>query len=173
MMSHWQFRPFRINALQTTVAAIGNNVATTSATTITAGNGVVVTPASMQNITVGRWLNFNGGTGSPEDVQVLSVTATTFTANFVNNHSGAYVISSSRTVDLGHLTVNQAGTSIVITLYDGHPNAWVAGTSIAVISPNVSEPTRSFDIRCNRGLFYTVTGTTAGDYTVTYHDRSA
>lgn len=170
---HWQFRPFRINALQATVTPIGNNVATTSATTITAGNGVVVTPASMSNITVGRWLNFNGGTGSPEDVQVLAVTSTTFTANFVNNHSGAYLISSQRTVDLGHLTVNQAGTSIVLTLYDGHPNAWVPGTVIAAITPNVSEPTRSFDVRCNRGLFYTCTGTTAGDYTVTYHDRSA
>jgi hypothetical protein len=168
-----EFRPFRINALQATAAPIGNNVATTSATTITAGSNVVVTPASMANITVGRYLNFNGGTGSPEDVLVKAVTSTTFTADFVNNHSGAYVISSSRTVDLGHLTVNQAGTSIVITLYDGHPGAWVAGQAIAAISPNVSEPTRSYDIRCNRGLFYIVTGTTAGDYTVTYHDRLA
>ncbi len=172
-MPHREFRPFRINALQATAAAIGNNVATTAPTTITAGNGVVVTPASMNNITVGRMLNFNGGTGSPEDVQVLSVTSTTFTANFVNNHSGAYVISSSRTVDLGHFTVNQAGSSILITLYDGHPSAWVAGTVIGVISPNVSEPTREFMVRCNRGLFYVVSGTTAGDYTVTYHDRLA
>lgn len=173
MPEQWQYRPFRINALQSTVTPIGNNVATTSATTITAGNNMVVTPASMSNITVGRWFNFNGGTGSPEDVQVISVTSTTFTANFVNNHSGAYLISSSRTVDLGHLTVNQAGSSITITLYDGHPSAWVAGQAIAVITPNTSEPTRSFNVRCNRGLFYIATGTTIGDYTVSYHDRSA
>lgn len=170
---HWEFRPFRINALQSTVTPIGNNVATTAPTTITAGNGVIVTPASMNNIVPGRWLNFNGGTGSPEDVQVISTTLTTFTANFVNNHSGAYVISSQRTVDLGAVIVNQAGSSILITLYDGHPNAWVPGATIDVISPNVSEPTREYMVRCNRGLFYTATGTTIGDYSVTYHDRSA
>lgn len=172
-MPDWQYRPFRINALQSTVTPIGNNVATTAPTTITAGNGVVVTPASMANITVGRWLNFNGGTGSPEDVQVLAVTSTTFTANFQNNHSGAYVISSQRAVDLGMLVVNQAGSGITVTLYDGHPNAWVPGTVIAAVSPNVSEPTREFKIRCNRGLFYTATGSTIGDYTISYHDRSA
>ena len=172
-MPGWQYRPFRINALQATAAAIGNNVATTAPTTITAGNSVVVTPASMKNITVGRWLNFNGGTGAAEDIQVISVTTTTFTANFANNHSGAYVISSSQTVDIGKLVINQAGSSITITLYDVHPNAWVPGTAFAVITPNVSEPTREYDARINRGLFYTVAGTTPGDYTVTYHDRSA
>lgn len=172
-MPDWQYRPFRISAVTTAPVAIGNNVATTAPTTITAGNGVIVTPASMQNITVGRWLNFNGGTGTAEDVQVLSVTSTTFTANFVNNHSGAYVISSQRTVDIGTLEVNQPGTSITITLYDGHPSASPAGTAFAVITPNVSEPTRNYFDRCNRGLFYTATGSAIGDYTVNYHDRSA
>jgi hypothetical protein len=171
-MSHYQYRPFRIAATQATAAAIGNNVATTSSTTITAGNGVVVTPASMQNITVGRWLNFNGGTGSPEDVQVLSVTSSTFTANFVNNHSGGYTISSQRTVDIGTLEINQPGTAVTITLYDGHPNASPAGVVFAVIVPSTSEATRHYHTRCNRGLFYTCTGT-VGDYTVTYHDRTA
>lgn len=171
-MSHWQYRPFHISSTQATAAAIGNNVATTSSTTITAGNGVVVTPASMQNITVGRWLNFSGGTGSAEDVQVLSVTGTTFTANFVNNHSGAYVISSQRTVDIGSLEVNQPGSGVTITLYDGHPSATPAGTAFAVIVPAVSDPTRNYHSRCNRGLFYTVSGT-PGDYTVNYHDRTA
>ena len=72
-MSHWQYRPFHITATQATATAIGNNVATTSSTTITAGPGVVVTPASMANITVGRWLNFSGGTGTFEDVLVKSI----------------------------------------------------------------------------------------------------
>ena len=171
-MSHYQYRPFRITATQATAAAIGNNVATTSSTTITAGNGVVVTPDSMQNITAGRWLNFNGGTGSAEDVQVLSVTSTTFTANFVNNHSGAYTISSQRTVDLGEVVVNDPGTSVVLTLYDGNPNAWAAGTAIAVIKPAAGDDTKIFKLRCNQGLFYTLSGT-PGDITVTYHDRTA
>jgi hypothetical protein len=128
----------------------------------------------MQNITVGRRLDFNGGTGSPEDVQVTAVTATTFTANFQNNHSGNYTISSSRTVDLGEFVVNTLGSSDTITLYDGHPSATLPGTAIAVIEPASGQPTRLFDVRCNQGLFYTATTTgTFGDYTVTYHDRSA
>ena len=171
-MSHWQYRPFRIASTQATAAAIGNNVATTSSTTITAGNGVVVTPASMQNITVGRWLNFNGGTGSPEDVQVLSVTSTTFTANFVNNHSGGYTISSQRTVDLGDVVINDPGTSVVLTLYDGNPNSWAGGTVIGVIKPASGNDNKIAKGRCNFGLFYTCSGT-PGDITIWYHDRTA
>jgi hypothetical protein len=172
MPDQWQFRPFHITATQATAAAIGNNVATTSATTIVAGNGVVVIPASMANITVGRMLNFNGGTGAAEDALVKSVTSTTFTADFVNNHSGGYTISSQRVVDIGHAIIGQAGTGVVITLYDGHPSASPAGTAFSVISPNAGEPTREYNARCNRGLFYTLSGT-PGDYTVTFHDRSA
>lgn len=171
-MSHWQYRPFRISATQSTAAAIGNNVATSAPTTITAGNGVVVTPASMNNITVGRWLNFNGGTGAAEDVQVISVTSTTFTANFVNNHSGAYVISSQRTVDLGDVIINDPGTSVVLTLYDGNPNSEVSGAAIAVVKPASGNDTKLYKGRCNQGLFFTCSGT-MGDITVMYHDRSA
>ena len=173
-MHNWQYRPFTINATQSTPAAIGNNVATTSTTTITAGNGVVVTPASMNNITVGRWLNFNGGTGSAEDVQVLSIDtgAGTFTANFVNNHSGGYTISSQRTVDLEDVVIGDPGTSMVVTLYDGHPNSWVGGTEITTIKPATGEDTKFHKGRINRGLFYTCSGT-PGDVTVWFHDRSA
>lgn len=171
MTDAWQYLPFHISAVAASAVAIGDNVATTAPTTITAGNGVVVTPASMANIRPGRWLNFNGGTGTAEDVQVISTTATTFTANFVNNHSAAYVISSQRVVDAGALIVNNAGTAVVITLYNGHPNAAVAGTAFAVVSPNVSEPTREYMVACTRGLFYTLSGT-PGDFTMTYHNRS-
>lgn len=171
-MSRWQFRPFHIAATQATAAAIGNNVATTSSTTITAGSNVVVTPAAMDNITVGRWLNFSGGTGTFEDVQVKAVTSSTFTADFVNNHSGSYTISSQRTVDLWEFDVNDPGTSMVVTLYDGNPNATPAGTEIAVIKPAAGDDTRIFKVRCNRGLFYECSGT-PGDVTVTYHDRTA
>jgi len=171
-MSHWQYRPFHINSTTTAPVAIGNNVATTSVTTITAGSNVVVTPVSMANITVGRWLNFSGGTGTFEDVLVKSVTDTTFTADFVNNHSGGYTISSQRTVDIGDVVVNDPGTSVVLTLYDGNPNATPAGTAIAVIKPASGNDTKIDKGRINRGLFYTLSGT-PGDVTIWYHDRSA
>lgn len=171
-MSHWQYRPSHITAVQSTAAAIGNNVATTSVTTITAGSNVVVTPADMTNITPGRWLNFSGGTGTFEDVLVKSVTSSTFTADFVNNHSGGYVISSQRTVDIGDVVVNDPGTSVVLTLYDGNPNATPAGTAIAVIKPASGNDTKIDKGRINRGLFYTLSGT-PGDFTVWFHDRSA
>lgn len=168
----YQYRPFHIAATQATAAAIGNNVATTAPTVITAGPGVVVTPASMNNITVGRWLNFSGGTGTFEDVLVTAVTASTFTADFVNNHSGGYTISSQRTVDIGDVTVNDPGSSVVLTLYDGNPNATPAGTAFAVIKPTSDNDTKIYKGRINRGLFYTCSGT-PGDVTVSYHDRTA
>ncbi len=171
MTDAWQYLPFHISATTSAPVAIGDNVATTAPTTIVAGSGVVVTPASMANIRSGRWLNFNGGTGTAEDVQVLSITATTFTANFANGHSGAYVISSQRTVDIGALVINNAGTGVTITLYNGHPNAWVAGTVFAVVIPGAGEPTREYMSICTRGLFYTLSGT-PGDFTVSYHNRS-
>jgi hypothetical protein len=171
---HWQYRPFHINATQATAAAIGNNVATTSSTTITAGSNVVVTPASMNNIVAGRYLNFSGGTGTFEDVLVKSVDtgAGTFTADFVNNHSGGYTISSQRTVDLGDIEIGDPGTSMVVTLYDGNPNATPAGTAIGVIKPAAGNDNKFFKGRINRGLFYACSGT-LGDITVMYHDRSA
>lgn len=171
-MSHWQYRPFHISATQATAAAIGNNVATTSSTTITAGPGVVVTPASMNNITVGRWLNFSGGTGTFEDILVTAVGASTFTADFVNSHSGGYTISSQRTVDIGDVVVNDPGTTVVLTLYDGNPSATPAGVAIAVIKPAPGNDTKIDKGRLNRGLFYTLSGT-PGDITIWYHDRSA
>jgi hypothetical protein len=169
---HWQYRPQRISQAGNAVP-VGNNVSTTAADIITPGT-FTVTPLSMQNITVGRLLNFNGGTGTAEDVQVLSVTATTFTAVFAQSHSGGYVISSQRTVDIGEFTVNTLGVGVTITLYDGHPSAFPTGAPFAVITPNAGEPTRIFKTRINRGLFYTATSTGVfGDYTVTFHDRSA
>src|SRR5256885_13768992 len=111
-----QYRPLHITATGTGVP-VGNNVATTAPTTITAGADRVVTPASMANITVGRWLNFAGGTGTAEDVVVQTVTATTFTADFVNGHSGAYTISSQRTADPGHFVVNAPDTPVTAPLY--------------------------------------------------------
>lgn len=159
---------FHINATIATAVAVGRNVATTSATTISAGNNVVVTPASMANIEVGMYLNFNGGAGTTEDVQVLSVTGTTFTANFVNGHSGAYTISSYRPTFLKDVIVGSAGTSVTITLYDGHPSARISKV-ISAIQPVSTRGDYPFVLRVEHGLFVTVSGT-PGDYTLQYID---
>lgn len=74
---------------------------TTSATTVVAGVNTV-TPASMASIYVGSRLQFSGGTGATEVVLVTSVTATTFTANFANGHSGAYTIAIAELAFVNH-----------------------------------------------------------------------
>jgi hypothetical protein len=79
-----------------TAVPVGNSVGTTAPTTITAGSVQTITPASMLNISQGMMLNFAGGVGTAEDVQVISITSTTFNAFFANAHSGAYTISSHR-----------------------------------------------------------------------------
>ena len=74
---------------------------TTSSTTVVAGVNTV-TPASMASIYVGSRLQFSGGTGATEVVLVTAVTATTFTANFVNGHSGAYTIAIAELAFVNH-----------------------------------------------------------------------
>lgn len=154
-----------------TLAPVGLAVSTTSATSITAGNNVVVTPASMSNITPGMILNIANGTGSAEDITVISTTATTFTANFVYSHSGAYTIISRRGTDVGHMVINTAG-SATLTLYNGHPSTLPdAGAAFAVIDVSSISP-REYNCTCNKGLFYTLSASTP-DLTLTYIDHPA
>lgn len=163
-----EYKSLRVNATGT-VVPVGNCVSTTAPTTITAGNGVVVTPASMSHIVQGILLNFANGTGTAEDVIVLSVTSTTFTANFVNGHSGAYNITSRKGISLGSVVINKAGTGDTITLYDGSPNLLPdAGTAFAVITPAFG--TLTYHGSYDKGLFYTVAGT-PGEYTINYLDQ--
>lgn len=164
----YSYRPLHITATGTNVA-VGKQVATTAPTTIVAGSGVVVTPASMANIISGMILNFAGGTGSAEDIQVISTTATTFTANFVNGHSGAYNITSRRPIDIGTLVVGAAGSGVTITLYNGSQNLGTPGAAFAVITP-VAGATYQFFNEVEFGLFYTLAGT-PGDYTLGYLDH--
>lgn len=164
-----EHQPLHVTTTGTTVP-VGKAVSTTSSTTIAAGSNVVVTPASMNNIEVGMMLNFANGTGTAEDVKVKSVTATTFTADFVNNHSGAYTIISRRGAFLGRLVVNAAGTGVTITLYNGHPSVLPdAGAAFAVVTPAAGS-TLIFDCAVDKGLFYTLAGT-PGDYTLTFLDQ--
>lgn len=62
-------------------------VSTTIAASISAGAGVVVTPASMAGIAAGINLTI-GPPGTVETVAVTAITDTTFTATFANAHTG-------------------------------------------------------------------------------------
>ena len=86
-------------------------VNTTSATTVVAGINTV-TPASMANIQLNSFLVFSGGTGATETVVVTAVTPTTFTANFVNGHSGAYTIQSAPLATVTYSTTTSATTVV-------------------------------------------------------------
>lgn len=170
----FEYVPLHITATGTTVP-VGLCVSTTSSTTITAGNSVVVTPVSMSNIVSGMILNIANGTGTAEDVVVSSVTSTTFTTNFANNHSGAYTIISRRGVNLGKVVVNTAGSLGTLTLYNGHPSVLPdAGSAFAVIDCSEVTPF-DYECSCNKGLFYTLAvggGGTAPDLTLTYLDHA-
>ena len=169
-----QWKMQRINSLSgATPLPVGRCVNTTIAAALTAGSGVVITPASMANITAGKWLTIvNGSTW--EQVQVLSVTSTTFTVNLVNSYGTASNLYSVDGVWLGGVHVNQPGTTVTLTLYNGLPGMLPkAGAVVAAVTIS-SDPVgldewkgANFD----QGLFYTLTGTTAGDYTLLYLDQ--
>lgn len=150
--------------------AVGRFQVQTTASTATAGGGAAtaVTPASMVNINVGDWLEIFGGTGASERVQVTAKTATTFTANFANAHSGTYNITTRHKTYLGTICINKVGTGDTITLYDGNPNWTIQpGTAFAVITPVAGY--LDYHVECLYGLYYTVAGT-AGDYTIAFLD---
>jgi hypothetical protein len=80
-------------------------------------------------------------------------------------------IASNGTVTLksgaGHLhtlVVNAAGSSETITIYD---NTSASGTIIAIMTPPAAG-TYMFDVAFNTGLTIVTSGTTAGDYTVSW-----
>ena len=126
---YWALRQWRGGALV-------QQVSTTSATTITAGS-MAVTPASMTNISVGQLLTLSGGTGATETVTVTSVVpGVSFTATFVNGHSGAYLIQSANLA-----SINYNATSVTETAYKPHqlpdPTNNIAVISTAVLPGDV------------------------------------
>lgn len=167
-----EYQPLHITTTGTTVA-VGLCVATTGPA-IAAGTNVVVTPTALGNIASGMMLNIADGANT-ENVRVKGInpTAGTFTADFQFSHSAnAYSILSRRGTDLGKLVINQPGSGVTITLYNGHPSLYPdAGTAFAVLTP-AAVTSIAFDCSVPKGLFYTVTGGTPGDYTLTYLDHS-
>lgn len=141
-----------------TLVPVGNAISTTTTTSITPGS-VVVTPASMANIIVGKRLNIVNGS-SWENVTVTAITGTTFTATFTGTYSGTTNIYSVDGAWLGPLIVGNPGTTNTITLYNGLPGMLpVAGKAIAVITPSSSVGSYDFAANCDMGLFYTVAAT--------------
>ena len=137
-------------------------------------NTITLTAAQMMNIEVGQRFNVNNG-ATGEDIVVSSKTPTSFTATFVNSYaSNAWKLISYRGTALQTIIINNPGTSITITLYNGSPNLFPLPTTqgaIATISPTVNV-TLAYGAICDLGLFYTVAGTTAGSYTLMYIDSS-
>ncbi len=168
--AHTHSASFAITA--TNVLPVGICVATTAAANgaITAGTGVVVTPDSMANIQLNMRLRVSGGTGTAEVVTVSAVTATTFTATFANNHSGAYAFYSLYESYLGPVLIGADGTSDSLKLYNGHPNDNPAGVAISTITITAGVVYYPFALKVPRGLYYSVAGT-AGNYTIHYLDR--
>lgn len=164
-----EYQPLHI-ASTGTLVPVGQCVSTTGSAAITAGSNVVITPASMKNITPGMTLNLSNGSQG-EDVTILSVTSTTFTAaNVVNSYGSGFTIISRRGTFLGGVTINAPGSGVTITLYNGHPSLYPdAGQVIGVITPNQD---KTYGCACDKGLFYTVAGT-VGDYTLCYLDMPA
>lgn len=164
------YAPLHVNAIGTLVP-VGKVVSTTSATTIAPG-AQAVTPLTMYGIEAGAILNIANGAGTAEDVRVTAITATTFTATFVNAHSGAYTIIGHRGTFLGRVVVNAPGTSVALTLRNGNPNMLPLPTDpafgiFAVITP-VSGFVE-FGCACDYGLYYTLTGT-PGDVSILFAD---
>lgn len=160
-----------------TAVATGVPVGILSATTATgsASTGVqTLTPVSMANIKPGTWLNV-AGTGTAETVQVLSTSATTFTADFKFAHNGSVNLSTAnQTTYLGPIVVNTTETIATYTLYNGHPSANPAGQPIAVLTKPTLGANLPFSGKCDQGLYYTISGgTTTGSLTIHYLDRPA
>jgi hypothetical protein len=171
------WRGQRVNAHAATPAAIGNNaVNTTIAGALTAGAAVVITPASMANITVGKWVSIVKSS-TQEYAQVLAVTSTTFTANLVNSYGAA---SNLYSVDgawiYGFLVGTAPATSAdTLTFFNGLsgmlPRAG-AQLSAIVIPTTQAIGFIPFPVELDQGAFFTLTGSgTVGDYTILFLDH--
>ena len=179
-----EYVPLHITSTGTNVP-VGTLVATTATTAITAGQTIAVTPASMTNIIVGMQLNISHGSGgASEDVTVLSISSTQFTATFQNAHSGTYNICSWKSTFLKGITLGTYPTTstITFTLYNGSQTAYFATTTTTPSAAStITVPVTAATLLPKfvplpgvipYGAFYSITGTgTAFDLTLWYADE--
>lgn len=78
--------------------------------------------------------------------------------------SSTQINASGHGAVLARVVINQAGSSMTLTLTDGS-----GGSTIAVITSTSTNPL-IYAVEATNGLYYTYTGTTAGDITVSYLD---
>jgi hypothetical protein len=121
----WQLNQYRAGAVL---------VNTTLSSSVVAGAGVVVTPASITNIVPGMMLTFQGGTA--ETVMVLSVNyaAGTFTCNLANNHASASgLVNPPVTATVAFVSGTNASKFVPIQLA-GIPNAILLPKDVVTIA---------------------------------------
>lgn len=174
------YLPFNITANQTPKAApitypkpAGQVIYTTTTTTITGaaspGASNVVTVAALDNIKVGTRLRItNGGTNEIVTVTAINTGTPSFTALFISSYSGTSTITSITPSYLGMVVINNAGTTAVLTLYNGHPDSSTGTKKIATIA--VGSQDHWFNCYAEFGLYYTLTSGAAPDITVMYLD---
>lgn len=174
-----QYTPFHLTAASVPTG-IGHCVSTTAPAP--AGTGLqTVTPAALGGIYGGQKLNVNQGGAAPfEYITVVSVDygAGTFTTMFDNAYTGTINLASLGGTDLGPLVINQPGTGVTITLYNGSPLLYPQPTSpspsgqnfgvFAVIVPGTTD--KLYHCSLDYGLFYETAQSAFGDYTLQYRD---
>ncbi len=171
--------------LVTSVNPVGVGRCISTTAPAPAGTGLqTVTPAAFGGIYSGQKLKVNQGSSNPYEIIVVAsvnYTAGTFTAIFANAYTGTInLVSFADGTDLGPLVINQAGTGVTITLYNGSPLLYPLPTSpspvcpdfgvIAVLVPGASD--KRYACSLDYGLFYKTTQSSFGDYTLQYRDMS-
>lgn len=168
--------PFHINAntataLPITYPLVGTVVYTTTSTTITGGVTAAFTPASTSGMRQGQKLKLvNGATMETCIISQIVGGVVTATAPFANSYSGTTTVLSTTGSFLGKVEINATGSGGILTLYNGHPSDNPAGQAIATITIASAEQNRPYDCYIEHGLYYTLTGATSPDITVTYKD---
>jgi hypothetical protein len=106
------------------------------------------------------------GAGVCEAAPITAVVAAAkqITATFANTHSGTYAVRVCRGSYLAGVVFNQQGTTMTLTLYNGHPNN--SGKTIAVITPPTNSYPYPITAAVDQGLYYQYTGGAAGDVTI-------
>lgn len=164
-MNPSRYRPYRIPIAGIAIPVFPF-VYTTGNTIITQTGVQTCTPASMAGIAPFMILMVyptSNGVGTPELIQVLTTSATSFTANFAQLHSGYYLVSQ-KPGDLGQIQIGNVGTNAVLTLYEGAPalaglygsqGTVIGSYPLSTISGGYVPPSGYLQ----NTLFYTITGT--------------
>lgn len=152
---------------------LGALLATTSTTSVTAGSTTITLAAITSDVVIGTQLAVYGAnTGGTDEIVVVTAVnynSKTITAVFANAHSGTYNVATIKGVKLGSVTINAKGSATTLALWSGIPGL-AGGTppssKFAAIDDTQNVGFLDFGCTVDMGLWYTYTGTTAGNITV-------